>query len=208
MNISLFLLVVIVAFLVLLERKLLGGVQIRTGPMAVGFYGVVQTVVDGVKLFSKRIYIFKFSGIIFLLVALQTRIILSVLFIIFCLVLLSYCFLLCVYESNNLYSMLGRLRSVIVIIAFDVVFFIVLISDISLILVILMLFVFSSECGRTPIDLVERESELVSGFNTEYSGAIFVMFFLGEYVMIIVFFHILLGQVTISTLLPICFVIF
>jgi len=34
---------------------------------------------------------------------------------------------------------------------------------------------------RTPFDFVEGESELVSGFNTEYSGIIFVLIFLGEY---------------------------
>ncbi len=95
---------------------------------------------------------------------------------------------MCVYDSDNLYSILRRLRAVIVMIAFDILFFIVLVSDISLLTVLIRLFIFSSECRRTPIDLVEGESELVSGFNTEYSGAIFVFFFLGEYSIIIIFF--------------------
>lgn len=47
-------------------------------------------------------------------------------------------------------------------------------------------FIFSCEVGRTPIDLIEGESELVSGFNTEFSGGEFVGFFLGEYLGIIV----------------------
>ena len=38
-----------------------------------------------------------------------------------------------------------------------------------------------AERMRTPFDFVEGESELVSGFNTEYSGIIFVLIFLGEY---------------------------
>jgi len=49
-----------------------------------------------------------------------------------------------------------------------------------------MYFIFSCEVGRTPIDLIEGESELVSGFNTEFSGGEFVGFFLGEYLGIII----------------------
>lgn len=51
------------------------------------------------------------------------------------------------------------------------------------------------EAGRTPNDLVEGESELVSGFNTEYSGGIFVYFFLGEYLILIIFFVKLIGRI-------------
>ena len=38
---------------------------------------------------------------------------------------------------------------------------------------------------RTPFDFVEGERELVSGFNTEYRGIIFVLIFLGEYAALI-----------------------
>lgn len=50
----------------------------------------------------------------------------------------------------------------------------------------IMYFIFSCEVRRTPIDLIEGESELVSGFNTEFSGREFVRFFLGEYLGIII----------------------
>jgi len=53
-----------------------------------------------------------------------------------------------------------------------------------------MLFLFSAEVGRTPVDLVERESELVSGFNTEYAGGVFVRYFLGEYLVLTLFFFV------------------
>jgi NADH:ubiquinone oxidoreductase subunit H len=56
-------------------------------------------------------------------------------------------------------------------------------------------FVFLMEAGRTPNDLVEGESELVSRFNTEYSGGIFVYFFLGEYLILIIFFIKLVGGI-------------
>lgn len=48
--------------------------------------------------------------------------------------------------------------------------------------------VFSAEARRTPTDLVEGESELVSGFNTEYAGGVFVGYFLGEYLVLTLFF--------------------
>lgn len=52
---------------------------------------------------------------------------------------------------------------------------------------------FLIEAGRTPNDLVEGESELVSGFNTEYAGGLFIYFFLGEYLILMFFFLKLIG---------------
>lgn len=54
------------------------------------------------------------------------------------------------------------------------------------VVVIIMYYVLSIEVRRTPIDLIEGESELVSGFNTEYSRGEFVRFFLREYLRILV----------------------
>merc|ERR1712051_967663 len=63
----------------------------------------------------------------------------------------------------------------------------------NIMLVIIMYYVLSIEVGRTPIDLIEGESELVSGFNTEYSGGEFVRFFLGEYLGILILLVILMS---------------
>jgi NADH-quinone oxidoreductase subunit H len=49
------LLLLSVAFIVMIERKLLGGLQLRTGPLFVRFLGILQTVVDGLKLLSKDV---------------------------------------------------------------------------------------------------------------------------------------------------------
>lgn len=187
---------VIVAFIVLLERKLLRGLQLRTRPIVVGFYGVLQTLVDGVKLVGKRVYKFNLSGVVFIYAGICVIYMDSLLSILILLIVLSYAFLLGVYSSNNMYSMLGRYRAVIVMMAFDIVLFIALVTDASLLCVVLLFFIFSSERGRTPVDLVEGESELVSGFNTEYSGVIFVCYFLREYLVLIMFFVIYLRLIT------------
>lgn len=63
---------------------------------------------------------------------------------------------------------------------------ILLIIPKSVVMIGLMYFIFSCEVRRTPIDLIEGESELVSRFNTEFSGGEFVGFFLGEYLGIII----------------------
>jgi len=62
------------------------------------------------------------------------------------------------------------------------------------IVVVVLYYVLSIEVGRTPIDLIEGESELVSRFNTEYSGGEFVRFFLGEYLRILVLLVILISM--------------
>lgn len=180
--------------MVLLERKLLGRLQLRTGPIVVRFYGMFQTLVDGVKLVFKGVYKFNLSRVIFIVGAACVTYYDSLISLLIRLIMLSYAFLLGVYSVNNIYAMLGGYRAVVVMMAFDVVMLIALITDVSLLVVVLLLFIFSSESGRTPVDLVERESELVSRFNTEYSGVMFVCYFLGEYIIIITFFVIYLGS--------------
>jgi len=58
------------------------------------------------------------------------------------------------------------------------------------------------------VDLVERESELVSGFNTEYARGVFVRFFLGEYLSLTLFFFVLWNGLNVGLLILSCAILF
>lgn len=109
------------------------------------------------------------------------------------LVVVGYSFLYGAIKSSNLYSLLGSYRSVVLLISYDVVLLLLVLHSYGVVWCVIASMVFLMEAGRTPNDLVEGESELVSGFNTEYSGGIFVYFFLGEYLILIFFFVKLIG---------------
>jgi len=183
-----------VAFIVIIERKLLGRLQLRTGPLYVGFIRILQTIVDRLKLLSKDVLWFRNAivGLIFLISALLMYYLFNV-DIVIILVFVGYCFLYGAIKSSNLYSLLGSYRSVVLMLSYDVVLLLLVLYVYGFIWAVLASFVFLMEAGRTPNDLVEGESELVSGFNTEYSGGIFVYFFLGEYLILMFFFLKLIG---------------
>merc|ERR1719232_1179638 len=89
--------------------------------------------------------------------------------------------------SNNTYSKIGRFRLIVLAWGYDIVLLLILLVIPKIVIASLVIyFVFSCEVRRTPIDLIEGESELVSGFNIEFSGGEFVGFFLREYLRIIV----------------------
>lgn len=128
------------------------------------------------------------------------------------------------WSSNSKYSLIGRLRSVAQSISYESVFstilvlILVLISSYSirsfinesslLFLIFFPLWVICTlaETHRAPFDFRESESELVSGFNTEYSGAYFAFIFLSEYA-ILIYSCLLITYIFIIWLIPLNYVI-
>ena len=222
------LMVIVVIFLVLMERKVLAVLTIRKGPNRVGPYGSLQTVADAIKLLIKEDImpsecnkiLFTLGPVIFFvpvmiiygllpftggLLAINAA---AGLFLILAISSISTVgMVISGWASNNKYSLLGGMRSAAQAISYEIPLVIsaigiaVLTGSMSManivktqsgglfhwnILPALIGFVVFyicsiAEINRIPFDLPEAESELVSGYNTEYSGMKFALFFLAEY---------------------------
>ncbi len=213
------LVILTVAFFTLFERKIIGLIHLRVGPNKVSFLGLVQPLVDAVKLLRKQhITSTQSNKIIYSLTPLR-RLVVSLLFwllfpqafitfsitfsILVYLVLGSILVLLALlsgWSSNSKYTFIGSLRSIAQSVSYESVFttLVILCCVLSksyriltisatfrllMSLIIMPLWAFSllAETHRAPFDFSESESELVSGYNTEYGRANFAWLFLAEY---------------------------
>nr|ACN74464.1 NADH dehydrogenase subunit 1 [Taenia regis] len=217
----------VIAFFILGERKILGYSQFRKGPNKVGIMGLLQSFSDLLKLVVKfKNYFFQtrsWVGLfgVFLLVCLVVfytfvygsyhSCSFNSLSLLWFLVITSFCSysIMCVgWGSYSNYSFLSSVRCAFGSISFEACFMcVVIFSSLSYfsynlvdyflsgwlsvllfpLVFVLYLICVLCETNRTPFDYGEAESELVSGFNVEYSGIFFTCLFACEYIIIYVF---------------------
>ena len=142
-------LLLIVAYLTLIERKVIGASQRRLGPNKIGFLGLTQPIADGIKLFFKEtilpsnanlilflstpIFIFFFSILNWLIIPFKYGIVfadidLGILYFFAISSLSVYGIILAGWSSNSKYAFLGALRSAAQMIAYEVSIGLILIS--------------------------------------------------------------------------------
>ncbi len=218
-----------VAYATYLERKIIGHMQVRMGPMVVGWHGLLQPIADGIKSFFKEDVVpeqvdkplFLMAPIICLVAMMVSLAVLpfaegwaladiniGLLFIFAMSSLASYGIILAGWASNSKYTFLGGMRSMAQVISYEIsmglslVGVMMLSGTLNLTKIveaqgdsffgmylfpqIIAFFVFFvamlAETNRVPFDLPEAETELVSGYITEYSGMRYAMFFMAEYI--------------------------
>ena len=218
-----------VAMIVWLDRKVWAFVQKREGPNVVGPFGLLQTLADALKYTFKEIIIPSSSNkVIFILAPIVTMTLaliawavipfsetqvladinVGILYLFAVSSLGVYGIIMGGWASNSKYPFLGAIRSAAQMVSYEVSIGIIIINvllcvgslnlnDIVLaqqnlwfvipLFPMFVIFFISAlaETNRPPFDLPEAEAELVAGYQTEYSGMMYAMFWLGEYANIL-----------------------
>jgi NADH-quinone oxidoreductase subunit H len=218
-----------VAMIVWLDRRIWAFVQKRQGPNVVGPFGLLQTLADALKYIFKEIIIpssankviFILAPIVTMTLALiswavipfsATQVIadinVGILYLFAVSSLGVYGIIMGGWASNSKYPFLGAIRSAAQMVSYEVSIGVIIINvllcvgslnlnDIVIaqekmwfvipLFPMFVIFFISSlaETNRPPFDLPEAEAELVAGYQTEYSGMMYAMFWLGEYANIL-----------------------
>jgi len=218
-----------IALIVWLDRRVWAFVQKRKGPNVVGPFGILQTLADALKFIFKEIIIpasankviFILAPIITLTLALiawavipfsnemvLANINVGILYLFAVSSLSVYGIIMGGWASNSKYPFLGAIRSAAQMVSYEVSIGIIIVNvllcvgSLNLNKIVLaqtnVWFIFPlfpmfvvffisalAETNRPPFDLPEAESELVAGYQTEYSGMMYAMFWLGEYANIL-----------------------
>ena len=218
-----------VAMIVWLDRRVWAFVQKRQGPNVVGPFGLLQSLADALKYIFKELIIPASSNkIIFILAPIITMTLaliawavipfsldhvladinVGILYIFAVSSLGVYGIIMGGWASNSKYPFLGAIRSAAQMVSYEVSIGIIIINvllcvgslnlndiviaqkDMWFIIPLFPMFVIFfisalAETNRPPFDLPEAEAELVAGYQTEYSGMMYAMFWLGEYANIL-----------------------
>ena len=222
-------LLVSVALIVWLDRRIWGAVQKRKGPTTLGPFGLLQTLADALKYIFKEIIIPSSSNkIIFVLAPIVTMTLalvawavipfsnelvladinVGILYLFAVSSLGVYGIIMGGWASNSKYPFLGAVRSAAQMVSYEVSIGIIIINVllcvgslnlrdivnaqkelwyvVPLFPMFVVFFISAlAETNRPPFDLPEAEAELVAGYQTEYSGMMYAMFWLGEYANIL-----------------------
>nr|YP_009310873.1 NADH dehydrogenase subunit 1 [Triodontophorus serratus]AOT98907.1 NADH dehydrogenase subunit 1 [Triodontophorus serratus] len=230
-----------IAFVTLHERHLLGSSKNRLGPTKVSFMGVLQALLDGLKLLEKeQMMPLNSSNLSFLLVLGISFVVMylewyvlpyffdflsfeySLMFFL-CLIGFSvYTTLISGIVSKSKYGIVGALRAGSQSVSYEIAFSLYLLAvmihysmfsfvkkfTLSLLIIYLpFLVMIIGELSRAPFDFVEGESELVSGYNVEYTSVAFVSLFLSEYGSLI-FFSVMTSMLFFKFSMVVSFVMF
>ena len=218
-----------VAMIVWLDRRVWASIQKRKGPNVVGPFGLLQSLADALKYIFKEIIIpASANKVIFILAPIVTMtlalaawavipfsesLILSdinvgILYLFAISSLGVYGIIMGGWASNSKYPFLGAIRSAAQMVSYEVSIGIIIINvllcvgslnlkdivnaqqDLWFVFPLFPMFVIFfisalAETNRPPFDLPEAEAELVAGYQTEYSGMMYAMFWLGEYANIL-----------------------
>ncbi len=218
-----------VAMIVWLDRRVWGLVQKRRGPNVVGPFGLFQTLADALKYIFKEIIIpASANKVVFILAPIVTmtlalvawavipmsedlvlaNINVGILYLFAISSLGVYGIIMGGWASNSKYPFLGAIRSAAQMVSYEVSIGIIIINVllcvgslnlndiviaqkelwyvIPLFPMFIIFFISAlAETNRPPFDLPEAEAELVAGYQTEYSGMMYAMFWLGEYANIL-----------------------